>query len=142
MVFFLAEVFYAGKYGGSLLYTLFFFVVGAVLVGRIAVQADRSRAWAYGGVLAVVTFIALRAWVDYPPDIVWFGSARISTKPKPVQVKDYLRQRAGKNVPKYDLISLMMHSKMTPLIPPGWRVGTPDTTNGENPGTNGHILPV
>lgn len=93
LVFFLAEVFYAGKYGGSLLYTLFFFVVGVVLVGRIAVQADRARAWAYGGVLAIVTLVALRAWVDFPPDnpmglfkdvinillvgIVWWTSNRL-----------------------------------------------------------------
>ncbi|WP_020471115.1 DUF4129 domain-containing protein [Zavarzinella formosa] len=93
LVFFLAEVFYAGKYEGRLLYTLFFFVVGAVLVGRIAVQADRSRAWAYGGVLAIVTVFALRAWVEYPPDnplslfkdviniglvaVVWWASNRL-----------------------------------------------------------------
>lgn len=66
LVFFLAEVFYAGQYEGRLLYTLFFFVVGAVLVGRIAVVVDRTRAWAYGGVLAIITFIALRVWVEYP----------------------------------------------------------------------------
>src|SRR5262245_44120828 len=66
LVFFLAEVFYAGRYESRLLYTLFFFVVGAVLTGRIAVAVDRARAWAYGGVLAIVTFLALRVWVEYP----------------------------------------------------------------------------
>ena len=66
LVFFLAEVFYAGQYEYRLLYTLFFFVVGAVLVGRVAVTLDRARAWMYGGILAVVTFIALKAWVDFP----------------------------------------------------------------------------
>lgn len=93
LVFFLAEVFYAGKYEGRLLYTLFFFVVGAVFVGRIAVQVDRGRSWAYGIVLAIVTLIALWKWVDYPPDhplgvfkeainfglviIVWWASNRL-----------------------------------------------------------------
>jgi hypothetical protein len=66
LVFFLAEVFYAGQYESRLKYTLFFFVVGAVLVGRIAVTLDRGRAWMYGGILALVTFIALRTWVEYP----------------------------------------------------------------------------
>lgn len=93
LVFFLAEVFYAGKYEYRLLYTLFFFVVGSVLVGRVAVTLDRSRAWMYGGVLAVVTFLALRIWVEYPADsamaplkdlinavligVVWWSSNRL-----------------------------------------------------------------
>jgi hypothetical protein len=93
LVFFLAEVFYAGKYEHRLLYTLFFFVIGAVLVGRVAVAVDRARAWMYGGILAVVTFIALRVWVEYPPDsamapakdlinailiaVVWWSSNRL-----------------------------------------------------------------
>lgn len=93
LVFFLAEVFYAGQYGSRLLYTLFFFVVGAVLVGRVAVAVDRTRAWMYGGILAVVTFIALQVWVQYPPDsgmtavkdfinvvligVVWWASNRL-----------------------------------------------------------------
>jgi hypothetical protein len=93
LVFFLAEVFYAGRYESRLLYTLFFFVVGAVLTGRIAVAVDRARAWAYGGVLALVTFLALRVWVEYPEDsamapfkdvlnavligVVWWASNRL-----------------------------------------------------------------
>src|SRR3954451_10154666 len=93
LVFFLAEVFYAGQYENRLLYTLFFFVGGAVLVGRVAVAVDRARAWMYGGILAVVTYIALQAWVQYPPDsamtqakeivnailiaVVWWSSNRL-----------------------------------------------------------------
>jgi hypothetical protein len=93
LVFFLAEVFYAGQYESRLLYTLFFFVAGAVLVGRVAVALDRARAWMYGGALAIVTFIALRAWVQYPEDsamtaakdlinailigVVWWSSNRL-----------------------------------------------------------------
>jgi hypothetical protein len=93
LVFFLAEVFYAGRYEDRLLYTLFFFVLGAVLVGRVAVAVDRARAWIYGGILALVTFIALRVWVEYPEDsamaplkdlvnamligVVWWSSNRL-----------------------------------------------------------------
>jgi hypothetical protein len=93
LVFFLAEVFYAGQYESRLLYTLFFFVCGAVLVGRIAVAVDRARAWMFGGILALVTFIALRTWVQYPEEstmapfkdlinvvligVVWWSSNRL-----------------------------------------------------------------
>lgn len=93
LVFFLAEVFYAGRYEGRLLYTLFFFVAGAVLVGRVAVVVDRARAWIYGAALALVTLVALRTWVEYPEDspmapfkdlinmvlvgVVWWSSNRL-----------------------------------------------------------------
>ena len=93
LVFFLAEVFYAGQYEHRLLYTLFFFVFGAVLANRVAVTVDRARAWMYGGILAVVTFIALRVWVQYPENstmapfkdlinavligVVWWSSNRL-----------------------------------------------------------------
>ena len=93
LVFFLAEIFYAGRYEGRLLYTLFFFVAGAVLVGRVAVAVDRTRAWAYGAILALVTFLALRIWVEFPKDnpmapfkdlinvvligVVWWSSNRL-----------------------------------------------------------------
>ena len=66
LVFFLVEVLYAGKYSERLLYTLFFFVLGAVLVARIAIQIDAGRATAYGIALGVVVYIALLAYVDYP----------------------------------------------------------------------------
>lgn len=66
LVFFLVEVLYAGKYSDRLLYTMFFFVVGAVLVARIAIQLDAGRATVYGVGLAVVTFLAMQAYVDYP----------------------------------------------------------------------------
>ncbi len=66
LVFFLVEVLYAGKYSGKLLYTLFFFVLGAVLVARIAIESDASRASLYGLVLGVATYIALLTYVEYP----------------------------------------------------------------------------
>ncbi|HEV3386899.1 MAG TPA: DUF4129 domain-containing protein [Gemmata sp.] len=66
LVFFLVEVLYDGKYSGRLLYTLFFFVLGAVLVARIAIEKDATRASAYGLLLGIVTYIALLTYVEYP----------------------------------------------------------------------------
>ena len=66
LVFFLVEVLYAGKYSGRLLYTLFFFVMGAVLVARIAIETDPTRATLYGLLLGGVTYAALLAYVEYP----------------------------------------------------------------------------
>lgn len=67
LVFFLVEVLYAGQYSDRLLYTMFFFVFGAVLVARISIQLDAARATTYGAGLGVVTFLAMNAYVDYPP---------------------------------------------------------------------------
>ncbi len=67
LVFFLVEVLYAGKYSDRLLYSLFFFVIGAVLVARIAIQIDGNRAAFYGLGLGIVTFLAMNAYVEYPP---------------------------------------------------------------------------
>jgi hypothetical protein len=66
LVFFLVEVLYAGKYSDRLLYTLFFFVSAAVLVARISIQYDAGRAAIYGIALAVATYLALLAYVEYP----------------------------------------------------------------------------
>src|SRR3954464_11212680 len=68
LVFFLAEGFYAGQYGFRLRYTRFFFVLGAVLVGRLGVSVDRTRAWLYGGILALVSFSALIMRDEYRED--------------------------------------------------------------------------
>jgi hypothetical protein len=66
LVFFLVEVLYDGKYSERLLYTLFFFVSAAVLVARISIQYDAGRAAVYGVGLAVATYLALLAYVEYP----------------------------------------------------------------------------
>ena len=66
LVFFLITVLPTGDYKERLLYTTFFFVFGAVLVARIAIQLDAARASVYGLGLAVVTFLAMTAYVDYP----------------------------------------------------------------------------
>ena len=44
LVFFLVEVLYAGQYSDRLLYSMFFFVIGIVLVARISIQVDPGRA--------------------------------------------------------------------------------------------------
>jgi hypothetical protein len=66
LVFFLVTVLPTGDYKERLLYTTFFFVFGAVLVARIAIQYDAARATVYGAGLALVTFLAMSAYVEYP----------------------------------------------------------------------------
>lgn len=66
LVFFLITVLPTGEYKERLLYTTFFFVFGAVLVARIAIQFDAARASMYGLGLAIVTFLAMSAYVEYP----------------------------------------------------------------------------
>ncbi|HEX4607292.1 MAG TPA: hypothetical protein VH092_03725, partial [Urbifossiella sp.] len=75
LVFFLVEVLYAGQYSDRLLYTLFFFVFGSVLVARISIEHDAGRAGLYGAGLGVVTFMAMMAFVEYPEGTT-FQSAR------------------------------------------------------------------
>lgn len=66
LVFFLVEVLYAGRYSGRLLYTMFFFVFAAVLIARVSIQYDAGRATIYGIALAIVTYLALLAYVEFP----------------------------------------------------------------------------
>jgi hypothetical protein len=69
LVYFLAEVCYAGRYEGRLLWTLFFFVFGAVLVARLSMTGETSgKEWLYGPVLAGCTWLALQKYVEYPKD--------------------------------------------------------------------------
>src|SRR5437867_3250498 len=76
LAFFLLEVGYQGQYTGRLAYTLFFFVFGAVLVSRIAITLDASRAWLYGLALGGAVFLAMMKYMEYPPgsSLAVFGS--------------------------------------------------------------------
>ncbi len=65
LVFFLIEVLYGGKYSDRLLYTFFFFVIGAVLIARIAIQFGYARASLYGAGLGGACFVAMMAFVEY-----------------------------------------------------------------------------
>src|SRR5262249_60617866 len=66
LVFFLLEVLYVGQYSERLQWTLFFFVFAIVLISRIAIELGSARATLYGLALAVVVFVALQAYVEYP----------------------------------------------------------------------------
>ena len=58
LAFFLLDVLYGGIYAERLYWTLFFFVVGSVLVARIAIVVDPGRAKLYGLMLAGAVFLA------------------------------------------------------------------------------------
>src|SRR5438270_10206055 len=67
LVFFLLEILYAGEYTGRLQWMLFFFIFGAVLIARIAMQPDiAARAHLYGGVMGLLVWIGLLMYVEYP----------------------------------------------------------------------------
>jgi Domain of unknown function (DUF4129) len=67
LVFFLLEILYAGDYTGRLQWILFFFVFGAVLIARIAMQPDLApRANLYGGILGLLVWVGLLLYVEYP----------------------------------------------------------------------------
>src|SRR5581483_9261436 len=67
LVFFLAEVLYVGQYQESLLWVLFFFVFGAVLIARISMSAGiAERAAIYGAILGLLVWLALQRFVSYP----------------------------------------------------------------------------
>ena len=65
LLFFLVEVFYQGHYSGRLHVVLGLFVLGVVLVTRIAIETDEARAFAFGAPLAVVTYLALWRFVEF-----------------------------------------------------------------------------
>jgi hypothetical protein len=67
LVFFLLEILYAGQYTGRLQWILFFFVFGAVLIARIAMQPDiAGRAQLYGGLMGFLVWLGLLLYVEYP----------------------------------------------------------------------------
>ncbi|MBI1914196.1 MAG: DUF4129 domain-containing protein [Planctomycetes bacterium] len=67
LVFFLLEILYAGEYTGRLQWMLFFFIFGAVLIARIAMQPDiASRAQLYGGVMGLLVWLGLLMYIEYP----------------------------------------------------------------------------
>ena len=66
LVFFLVDVLYSGQYPERLLHTMFFFVIGAVLVARIGIQFGTGRAMLYVLALGFATFLAMQAYVTYP----------------------------------------------------------------------------
>ncbi|VTS04776.1 DUF4129 domain-containing protein [Tuwongella immobilis] len=67
LVFFLIDVLYVGQYAGRLLWTMFFFIGAAVLIARIAIEIDATRARLYGLILAVIVLIALNRFIEFAP---------------------------------------------------------------------------
>jgi len=65
LCFFLIEVLQAGKFEGRLHYTFFFFVLGTVLIARLSITDGQKKAVFYGAGLALVSFIAMNAFVSY-----------------------------------------------------------------------------
>jgi hypothetical protein len=73
LVFFLLEILYQGDYEGRLQWILFFYVFGAVLIARLAILANASvPPEVYGGVLAVLVWLAMQQFVEYPKEMkIW-----------------------------------------------------------------------
>jgi hypothetical protein len=70
LVFFILAVVYTGDFIDRLRWILFWYVFGSVLVARISMETYISqRAPLYGILLAVVVFIAVLLYVDYPPEL-------------------------------------------------------------------------
>lgn len=93
LVYFLVEVLYGGNYSGRLLWTMFFFVFGCVLIARISIELGRSRASLYAAGLGGACFLAMMSYVEYPPGpmrsvgpvvnlvlmaLVWWASDRLT----------------------------------------------------------------
>jgi hypothetical protein len=69
LAFFILEVMYRGQYEGKLQWTVFFFVFGSVLLGRLSMMAEiAGRYWIYAPVLGLVTLLVLAKYVDYLPE--------------------------------------------------------------------------
>jgi hypothetical protein len=66
LVWFLVDVFYQGQYSERLLWSLSFFIAGAVLIARISIELGQVRATLYAAGLGAVIFLAMLRFVDYP----------------------------------------------------------------------------
>lgn len=83
LCFFLIEVFYRGKMMGTVCWVMFWFIIGIVLVSRIAIEESKTHAAAYGFGLAFATWIYMvRTQPAYLLGIVllaivWFCSHKL-----------------------------------------------------------------
>src|SRR6516225_2762459 len=72
LVLFLLEVFYStdGQWRERLQWILFFYVFGIVLVSRISMNGEiASRSKLYGAALALLTYLGMQSFIEYPPEI-------------------------------------------------------------------------
>jgi uncharacterized membrane protein YgcG len=69
LVYFIVEVLLGPECPGQLLWILFFFVLGAVLVARISMTVEiADRAALYGAVLGIAAWIGMLTYVKYPAE--------------------------------------------------------------------------
>ena len=146
LVFFLLEILYpgTGAYKDRLRWIMFFFVFGAVLVGRISLtQGTAGRAGLYGLVLAGLTWIGMQIYVTYPKDgaaasiswlinlglvgIVWWCSDRLMRDCTQIDEEtevggEGLLQATGLEKPADDASKEKVDAK-TEERSPGWLIG-------------------
>jgi hypothetical protein len=83
LCFFLIEVFYRGQMMGAVCWVMFWFIIGIVLISRIAIETSAERAALFGLGLAMATMIyMLRTQASYPIGvlllaIVWFCAHKL-----------------------------------------------------------------
>ena len=65
LVYFLIVVFYQGHYEGRLEWIFFWFVIGAVLIGRISIEDGRERAALFALPLAIAMLVVLPRFVRF-----------------------------------------------------------------------------
>ena len=70
LVYFAIDTIYSGAHPYRLYWCLGFFVFGAVLVARISIEMGRARAGIYAVGLGGACFLAMLAYVTYPPGIM------------------------------------------------------------------------
>jgi hypothetical protein len=82
LCFFLIEVFYRGRMMGAMCWVMFWFIIGIVLVSRIAIEASPDRAALFGLGLAAATTIYMMGMQASPIGvlllaIVWFCAHKL-----------------------------------------------------------------
>jgi FtsH-binding integral membrane protein len=76
LCFFLIEVFYRGQMIGGVCWVMAWFVIGIVLVSRIAIETSTEHAMVFGlGLAAATSLYMYRTQSCWP----WFGSAPINS---------------------------------------------------------------
>ncbi len=65
LVLFLVQVFYQGNFQGRLQYIFALFVMAAVLIARISIEAGRERAVLFAVPLGIVTLLAINKFVQF-----------------------------------------------------------------------------
>jgi hypothetical protein len=68
LIFFLIEVLYGGEHSSQLRWTFSFFVFGAVLIARIAIEMGDTKASIYAALLGGAAFIAMVRFVEFDAD--------------------------------------------------------------------------